>query len=406
MAKNRNQRPIVIVRREEGGEHGHHGGAWKIAYADFVTAMMAFFLLMWLINATTDAQRVGLADYFAPSNILSRGSSGSGEPFGGRTLNSDQKLAGEPPPVTSNRPPSAASTLDRPREEDETDEEALPQRQPPRRIRENLEALSAYEAARNPVADRGANRGEFAAGQPSEMPTDASGQAEGASAASAANAASGAALQALLVAQQGPAAAAAQAATQAASGNAQGGQAAGQTDGQGQGQMTAQQAREALDRAAQDIRAAIQSDPQIADLARQLLVEQTREGLRIQLVDADGQPVFSASQAAPNARGRALLQQVARVVARLPNAVDISGHTDATPFRGGGDRSNWELSSERASAARRILVEAGIAEDRLRAVAGRADRDLLLKDRPTDPTNRRVSILVLMPANAPRGFAP
>ncbi|WP_160000012.1 flagellar motor protein MotB [Roseomonas sp. 18066] len=404
MAKrDRNQRPIVIVRREEGGEHGHHGGAWKIAYADFVTAMMAFFLLMWLINATTDAQRVGLADYFAPTNILSRGSSGSGEPFGGRTLNTDQKLAGESPPVTSNRPPSAA-TMARPREDDETMEEEAPaDRQAPRRIRENLEALSAYEAARNPLADRGANRGEFAAGQPSEMPTDATGQTE---AGNAPPSPAQAALQALVVAQQGPAAAAAQAAAQAAQ---QGGQADGQGQGQGQGQagqMTAQQARAALDRAAQEIRAAIQADPQVADLARQLLIEQTREGLRIQLVDADGQPVFSAGQAAPNARGRALLLQVARVVARLPNGIDISGHTDATPFRGGGDRSNWELSSERASAARRLLIDAGIGEERLRAVAGRADRDLLLKDRPTDPTNRRVSVLVLMPATAPRGFAP
>jgi chemotaxis protein MotB len=378
MAKSdRNQRPIVIVRREEGGEHGHHGGAWKIAYADFVTAMMAFFLLMWLINATTDAQRIGLADYFAPTNILSRGSSGSGEPFGGRTLNTDQKLAGESPPVTSNRPAAAASAPPPPREDEENDDETPVQRQAPRRIRENLEALSAETG--NPPADRGPNRGEYAAGQPSEMPTDATGQV--------AAAAPG----------QGSAAAAAMAMT---------GQNQGQNQGQGSGPMTAQQAREALDRAAQEIRAAVQSDPQLADLARQVLIEQTREGLRIQLVDADGQPVFSAGQAAPNGRGRALLLQVARVVARLPNGLDISGHTDASPFRGSGDRSNWELSSERASAARRVLIEAGIAEERLRAVAGRADRDPLLKDRPTDPTNRRVSILVLMPAGAPRGSTP
>ncbi len=77
-----NMRPIVIKKEEIVGG-GHHGGAWKVAYADFVTAMMAFFLLMWLINATTTAQRIGLADYFSKANVLNRGASGEGKPFGG-----------------------------------------------------------------------------------------------------------------------------------------------------------------------------------------------------------------------------------------------------------------------------------------------------------------------------------
>src|SRR3984957_11841433 len=86
----------VIIRREEiveGG--GHHGGAWKVAYADFVTAMMAFFLLMWLLNATTEAQRKGLADYFTPSNALSHASSGAGQPFAGRTAFSDGAMVSD-----------------------------------------------------------------------------------------------------------------------------------------------------------------------------------------------------------------------------------------------------------------------------------------------------------------------
>src|ERR1700712_1907652 len=74
-----------IIKRYEIVEGGHHGGAWKVAYADFVTAMMAFFLLMWLLNATTEDQRKGLADYFSPNNIMSHASSGTGEPFGGHT---------------------------------------------------------------------------------------------------------------------------------------------------------------------------------------------------------------------------------------------------------------------------------------------------------------------------------
>ncbi len=79
-------RAVIIVRKMGDGAAGkHHGGAWKVAYADFVTAMMAFFLLMWLLNATTEDQRKGLADYFSPNNLLSHASSGTGQPFGGHT---------------------------------------------------------------------------------------------------------------------------------------------------------------------------------------------------------------------------------------------------------------------------------------------------------------------------------
>jgi chemotaxis protein MotB len=79
----------ILIRKEEVVEGGHHGGSWKVAYADFVTAMMAFFLLMWLLNATTEEQRKGLADYFSPNSVLSHSSSGIGQPFGGRTAFSD-----------------------------------------------------------------------------------------------------------------------------------------------------------------------------------------------------------------------------------------------------------------------------------------------------------------------------
>jgi chemotaxis protein MotB len=85
MAKKGEKKGITIIRREEIIAGGHHGGAWKVAYADFVTAMMAFFLLMWLLNATTEAQRRGLADYFSPTIATARGTSGSGKPFGGKS---------------------------------------------------------------------------------------------------------------------------------------------------------------------------------------------------------------------------------------------------------------------------------------------------------------------------------
>ena len=85
MARNNKDDRSIVIRKEEVVEGGHHGGAWKLAYADFMTAMMAFFLLMWLVNMTTVEQRTGLADYFSPSNALSHGTSGYGAPFGGHT---------------------------------------------------------------------------------------------------------------------------------------------------------------------------------------------------------------------------------------------------------------------------------------------------------------------------------
>jgi len=131
-----------------------------------------------------------------------------------------------------------------------------------------------------------------------------------------------------------------------------------------------------------------------------LLIEQSPEGLRIQLLDADRQPMFALGGAAPNDRARALIARVSQVTARLPNPIAITGHTDATPFRGGGDRSNWDLSAERANATRRLLTEAGLPESRIRSVAGMAERDPLLVDQPNAAANRRVAITLIREAPA------
>ena len=108
--------------------------------------------------------------------------------------------------------------------------------------------------------------------------------------------------------------------------------------------------------------------------------------------------MFALGGAAPNDRARALLQRVAQVVLRLPNAIAIAGHTDATPFRGGGERSNWDLSTERANVTRRLLVEAGIPDSRIKNLAGHAERDPLIPEQPTAAANRRVSITLLRQA--------
>ncbi|MBR0657793.1 flagellar motor protein MotB [Neoroseomonas oryzicola] len=330
-------RATIVIRREEGGEHGHHGGAWKVAYADFVTAMMAFFLLMWLLNATTEEQRRGLADYFAPTNLLARSVSGSGQPFGGQTPNDDGNQTSTTGAMTiqQGRLPIVMDI--------EEDESETPARPMPRR--EGPEGAEDAERPRTvttspPGAQDGTQPPRGGPAETSEAAPEALGEAE---------------LRREL----------------------------------------ARREREAFDRAAEQIRQAVAADPALADLARQLRVEQTPEGLRIQLLDAERQPMFALGGAAPNERARALLARVAQATARLPNQVDIAGHTDATPFRGGGDRSNWDLSAERANVTRRLLTEAGLPEARIRSVSGRADRDPLLPDQPNAAANRRVSITLL-----------
>ncbi|WP_270937436.1 flagellar motor protein MotB, partial [Falsiroseomonas oryzae] len=105
MARGRGEGATIVLKKVEDGGHGHHGGAWKVAYADFVTAMMAFFLLMWLLNATTEEQRAGIADYFAPTTPFGRSQSGSGEPFGGRTPHSAEQMTQDAGAVTVQKGP-------------------------------------------------------------------------------------------------------------------------------------------------------------------------------------------------------------------------------------------------------------------------------------------------------------
>jgi chemotaxis protein MotB len=321
----------IVVRREEVVEGGHHGGAWKVAYADFVTAMMAFFLLMWLINATTDAQRRGLADYFTPNNLLSHGTSGNGAPFGGRTPFDARSLVSDRGAVTI--VPGKATPPVTPDDEEDP---------PP------AEAVPAHP------------RGE-AAGDPAPAPASAPPSTR----------------------------------TGAADRPAPGLKAAGEADAEAR----AEKAR--FDRAAQQVREAVRADPALASLARQIAIDQIPEGLRIQLLDEEHQPMFASGSAVLNDRARLVLRKIAPILARLPEGLSVSGHTDAAPYRN-GERSNWDLSSERANATRRLLAEAGVPDDRFRGVTGNADRDLLLPADPFAAENRRIAIVALRDGHAAR----
>ncbi len=320
---------IIIRKIEEGEAAGGHGGAWKVAYADFVTAMMAFFLLMWLLNATTEDQRKGLADYFSPSNLMSHNSSGTGEPFGGHTAFDDGALVSDRGAVdiSEGKRPSPDHTT-------QGNDKTITQKQ----LNANAETpVTAAMAVPDPATADPSPIGQVGRVAPDgdREPTQADIQAE-----------------------------------------------------------KERQEKAAFEKAANDIRDAVRNDPALADLAKQLAIDMTPEGLRIQIMDEVKQPMFASGSAVPNDRARDLLRKVAPFLQKLPEAISIAGHTDATPYSGQG-KTNWELSSERANATRRALTDAGLAETRILTVTGHADRDPLLPADPLAAANRRIAIVVL-----------
>jgi chemotaxis protein MotB len=330
----------ILIRKEEVVEGGHHGGSWKVAYADFVTAMMAFFLLMWLLNATTEEQRRGLADYFSLNSVLSHNSSGMGQPFGGRTAFSDGAMLSDlgTPQVTVGQQPvvddvqeDGTDVIAQPRpHRDDSKSEApdlggRPAPKPPARIAQKVAPADSSPAAIKPPGTADTPR----------KPTESELRAE---------------LQ--------------------------------------------RKEKDEFERAAQQVRDAVAGDPQLAELARQLAVDMTPEGLRIQIRDADHEAMFPFGSAVPNEKAKLLLQKVASVLARMSQDISIAGHTDAAPYAGTGF-TNWELSADRANATRRLLVEAGLQESRVRSVTGNAQRDLAVPSDPLAAANRRISIVVL-----------
>ena len=333
----------VIIRKTEITEGGHHGGAWKVAYADFVTAMMAFFLLMWLLNATTEDQRKGLADYFSPNNLLSHASSGTGQPFGGHTAFDDGALVsdrGSVEIVSGKRPP-------------------IPQP-------EESDAETTVESHGTPQSGLAETASDMQ-GKPS---VGAAGLRVGPNPNTPSLAGAAAVLDSKM---------------------RNGGR---KPTGAELHAEQEHQEKAAFEAAAQQIRDAVKADPALSDLARQLAIDMTPDGLRIQIMDEIKLPMFSTGSADPNERARLLLQKVVPVLAKLPQAISVAGHTDAAPFPGPG-RTNWELSAERANATRRLLVDGGLPDSRFRSVTGNADKDPLLPADPLAAANRRIAIVVL-----------
>jgi chemotaxis protein MotB len=333
-----NQRPLII-RKEDNQAESPHGGAWKVAYADFVTAMMAFFLLMWLLNATTEDQRKGLADYFSPSNLMSHASSGTGQAFGGHTAFDHGALVSDRGAV-----------------------QVLPGAHPvPAEPADDPDAIAEPESGNPPAPAPTPSAVQSPTVPPSRPQPSPQPQP-----------------------QQQPAVATPAPPPDIPAGNT--------------AQAAAEQGR--FERAAAEIRQAVAADPALAALAGQIAVDVTPAGLRIQLLDQERQAMFATGSAAPSEAARLLISKIAPVLLHLKGQVSIQGHTDAAPYPG-PERTNWELSAERANAARRMLAEAGLPDQRIRDVTGRADHDLLLPAQPLAPANRRIAITVLRDPDAP-----
>ena len=284
------EQPIIIkkVKKVVGG--GHHGGAWKVAYADFVTAMMAFFLLMWLLNVTSPEQKQGIADYFAPASISSS-TSGSGGILGGTSLGDDGAKADGKMSVVQQMAPEAPSETDKDGQSSTT---------------ASLDSASE-QALRDALAKK--EQDSFAS-------------------------------------------------------------------------------------AAQSLRQSLQEMPELAELSKQIMIDQTPEGLRIQLIDQEGRSMFKENSREPNDRARILLRAISKIINQLPNRITVSGHTSASPAGKRSD-SDWALSAGRADASRQVLRGAGVDEDRIYQVSGKANSEPLYADDPTLAGNRRISIVLL-----------
>ncbi|WP_369977105.1 flagellar motor protein MotB [Xanthomonas bundabergensis] len=276
---------VVIrrVKKVQGG--GHHGGAWKVAYADFVTAMMAFFLVLWLVAATTKEQRAAISEYFRNPS-----------PLEGKSPAPSPGMAG----------PGGAST-------------------------------SMIKLGGSADMQRGDNKDPFGS---KSLKGDVQGKAA-------------------------------------------------------EREKEKEKEKERLETLMQDLKEAIDKSQALEPFKDQLLLDLTPDGLRIQIVDKENRPMFDIGSAVLKPYTRDILHELSGFINEVPNHISITGHTDVTQYSGKNGYSNWELSADRANAARRELVVGGMGEDKVSRVVGLSSSVLFDKQNPDNPINRRISIVVM-----------
>ncbi len=299
-AMNGEQRPIIIVKKKRVGAPSHHGGAWKVAYADFVTAMMAFFLVLWLVTAISKEQRAAIFDYFKNPSM---------EP--GKSVK----------PAPGQMGPGGASTS-------------------PIDLGGGLDAPRTTQSIKPGVG----------VPSPTAMPVKQSQMSE-----TERIAAEALALE--------------------------------------KAQVELDNKR--MEALLQELKEAINKSQALEPFKDQLLLDITPEGLRIQIVDAKNRPMFDIGSSKLKSYTAAILRELTPYLNSVPNRISLTGHTDITPYAGGTGYTNWDLSTDRANAARRALEGSGLATDKVSRVVGLSSSVLFDRANPRNPINRRISIVVL-----------
>lgn len=283
------EQPIIIKKVKKGGHGGHHGGAWKVAYADFVTAMMAFFIVMWIL-ASSEETKKSVEAYFDDPGAFSFVN-------GKRTIPIDLGLKPEPGKGKGEEgDPKAKGKKDAFMSFDQNSKDSI-------LIKAAIKAgMDSVEAARKV---------------------------------------------------------------------------------------------EALGKSLQkELQKMIAQKPDLQEILSSIKIEMTKEGLRIELIESKESMFFEVGSSKVKKEARDLLIKLAGEIGKLPNIVDIEGHTDSRAFSSKNYYSNWELSGDRANAARKILESTGLWDGQIQMVAGFADKKLRNPGNPFDITNRRISILI------------
>ena len=280
------KRPIIIVKRRRGDGGGHHGGAWKVAYADFVTAMMAFFLVMWLVASVTKEQRAAMFEYFKNPSMEE-----------GKSVKPAKGVNG----------PGGAST-------------------------------SVINLGGGLDAPKSAIRKETGMAAGSQTRPD---------------------------------------------------------DVEAAKRLAAEAEHKRLESLMEELRQAIDKSQALRPFKDQLLLDITPEGLRIQIVDAQNRPMFDLGSSQLKDYTSGILKALSSYLNSVPNRISLSGHTDTTPYVARNGYTNWDLSADRANAARRALEAGGLSNDKVARIVGLSSVVLFDKDNPRNPINRRISIIVM-----------
>ena len=258
----------IIIKRVNKCPHCAHGGAWKVAFADFMTAAMAFFLMLWILGGSSDSEMKAMAEYFRDPSVI------------------------------------------------EASPEVLIQSQSAGRATDAVIDMGGFQDA--PKADTDLQKMEEQAKE-----------------------------------------------------------------------------REQMEALKQELEARIEASPVLQEFKEQLKLDITPNGLQVQILDDRRRPMFSTGVDAPREYAINIIREVGRVLSKSDKPISIAGHTDSSGYSPTAEYTNWELSADRANAARRIILQSGVGAEKIAQVVGLADTAPFDKENPYNPRNRRISIILL-----------